>query len=285
MIRGVRSSATGFTLVETIVVLAIMVALLSSALLLFRERVPRTQFENAVNEFQLQLSDISNQVATGYYPGSDNYDCAPGPVLSVGTGEKGQNADCIFVGQAVQFGLQKSGCSVPAPKDNCDTMVYYTVYGNRKSSSSTVATNITDSNAQISEDLAQSTYTTGYGLHVTSVKVNGVSPVGGIAFLQSFGSSLSGAGNAEGASQILVIPLKTTDVGQTKASFAAATDVTTPLEGLLTTPADEDGIKICLRSGTTGQYAAITLGANGSSTITDKRIFEDVTSWNAEGCS
>lgn len=287
-IADIREKEGGYTLLELIIVLTITVALLSSALLLFRQRIPRTQFETAVNELSVQLTDTANQVSSGYYPNAAGLECnvfgsAPAVLNDMGSTEQGSNEDCLYIGQAIQFGLQDAGCPAgDKDNDNCDTMVSYTVFGSRLYSGA-ISNNLKESNPQISTTLAQSTYTNAYGLYVNEVKSASASPIGGLAFLQSFGSGTKN-GSAAGASQLQIVPLKNSTTGQTKVDFANSIITTTDDEGLLTSPNPDSGITICLSSSATNQFAKLTLGENGVTNNVSRQIFNSEIEWNTAGC-
>lgn len=276
MIRGLRRHTGGFTILESIIVLTVMVALLGSALLLFQQRVPRTQFQKSLNELTTQISDVVNQVASGNYPTSNGITCSTAsgePVLSSGSQEQGTNSNCIFIGQAVQFGLQNGAsgtCSQASPNDKCDTLRIYTVFGSRlDSTGGSVAKNITQAQARVDDALASTTYTTGYGLYVTKVKVNdGISDTyGGVAYTQSFGGTSLVDNQLSGAQQVDLIPLRGTDIGMTEVDYANAS-----MNALLTPKNPQGGVLVCLKSATTDQYAVLILGAGGNASSVEQKI-------------
>lgn len=112
-----RGSGAGYTIVETMIVLAVSSALLVSAMLLFRGQTGRSEFSQAVREFELRLQDVVNDVATGYYPNTGDIGCATKNASNKGEGirfvgvaeAQGKNADCIFIGKAILFGPQDTG--------------------------------------------------------------------------------------------------------------------------------------------------------------------------------
>lgn len=97
------SHTNGYTIVETMIFLAISGGLLLVALLFIGGQQRKTQFATAVRDFDSKIQSVISNVATGYYNNAGNTSCtAPGGVITVGnTGTSGQNADCTFIGQVI----------------------------------------------------------------------------------------------------------------------------------------------------------------------------------------
>lgn len=284
MIRNIRTPEGGFTILELIIVLTITVALLGSALLLFQQRIPRTQFETAVNELTVQLSDAASQVSSGYYPNTDNLQCT-GASLTVGTEEQGTNENCLFIGQAFRFGSPDvTACPVGGGVDGCNDSIVYTVYG-RRTNLGAIVTNLKDSYPRVPvDDVAQRPYTNGYGMYFTRILSGGAGGdiVGGIAYLQTFGSTVNNDGSPSGASQLQIVPLKNTNLGQPKGDFLSTVNANVNNQGFLSDPNPDGGIKICLRSSQTDQYATVLLAGNGVTTSIERKIFGDYGSWDSD---
>lgn len=262
MIRNLRRNVGGFTILETIIVLTVMSALLASALLLFQQRIPKTQFQKSLNELVSQMTDISNQVATGYYPNTNGYTCkvvslGSSPTIDVNNhSNQGENQSCIFIGQAVKF-----GCG-----SECDKLKVYTIFGSRLNSSGQIASSMTDARAKISSDFGTQEYTNSFGLSVEKVKV-GSDNYGGVAYVQSFGSSLGG-GSLNGATQVAISPVgQYSNVSESNINFESHNFGFSSAE---LNPSS--GILLCVKSGTTNQYALVILGANGNAMNVEKQI-------------
>ncbi len=65
MNRGNRS--TGYTIVETMIFLAVSSLMFISAMILINGRQSRAEFIQAVRVFEANLRDVANDVSTGYY--------------------------------------------------------------------------------------------------------------------------------------------------------------------------------------------------------------------------
>jgi prepilin-type N-terminal cleavage/methylation domain-containing protein len=104
---GNRSLSGGFTIVEVLIVLSVSALLAVSALVLVSGRQNKTEFMVAINNVQQQLQQIINETSSGYFP-SGNFTCTAGAtypsIANGGSGQQGQNGDCIFIGKALRFG-------------------------------------------------------------------------------------------------------------------------------------------------------------------------------------
>lgn len=112
MNRGRHSG--GYTIVETLIFLAVSGALFISAVTVISGRQGRTEFTSAARDFEAQIQDIANDVSTGYYAnpalGSNFLKCsAPlNSALIIGSGNgdtQGANTGCIFIGKTLQLGV------------------------------------------------------------------------------------------------------------------------------------------------------------------------------------
>lgn len=105
---GSRLAVDGFTIVETLIVLAVTGALLFSVAVLMNGKQNKSQFTRGINDLQQQLQQIINETASGQYPDTGNFKCQNGypsyPSISSGSQAQGTNAGCLFLGKAIQFG-------------------------------------------------------------------------------------------------------------------------------------------------------------------------------------
>ncbi len=274
MIRGLERSSGGFTILETIIVLTVMSVLLASTLLLFQQRVSRTQFTKSLNELTTQMSDISNQVISGHYPKTNQYACVNGIIDTLNSDEQGQNENCLFLGQAIKFGY--SGCKNSG--NECDKLRVYTVFGRRLNGAS-IAKSLIEADAKISPDFGVQDYTNGYGLSVEKVFV-GADEYGGVAYLQSFGSDIGG-GQLNGAPQITIAPIGPGTTVNSAYSVFESTSLPAGFASTIGSLNPQIGITLCVKSGTTDQYALVILGANGNAMSVEKQIVNE-SEWNGK---
>lgn len=100
-----RSSGVGYTIVESMIFLAVSGALLLSIIGLINGQQRKTEFTTAVRDFDSKLQSVISNVANGYYNNPGGFRCTvnpgppPTPTISAGSSEQGQNSDCTFVGQ------------------------------------------------------------------------------------------------------------------------------------------------------------------------------------------
>lgn len=291
MINRVRLQANGFTLVETLIVLTVTMALLSSAILLFRQRVPRTQFSNSISELETYIQDTYAQVVSGNYVGGQNFECTNGD-LNAGSAERGESSSCIYLGQAMQMGASdgSSNCSTSSPGDGCDKVIIYSVTGARDGISG-IATTLEESGPRVSTQFANTDFVNGYGTYVTSVSTvdslgNRDKNIGGFAFVQTFGTTSAGSTEVSGAPQVNLIPLQATTLGMTKTLFSDSLVASNKASGNgFYSPVNPiGGVRICLRSAATDQYAMVTVGVNQVVSQTSKTIYGSQASWNSAGC-
>ncbi len=109
-------SKNGFTIVETMIFLAITGAAFFMAVTILGSQQRSTQFSQAVSDFESSLNDISNDTETGVFTDIRNVKCNASSKNNTGVitftvvedTEPGENNDCIFVGSVVQLVDNKS---------------------------------------------------------------------------------------------------------------------------------------------------------------------------------
>lgn len=277
MISGTRPQQSGFTTIEVIVFLSVSVALVASALALFSTRIPRTQFSQAVNELDIKLKSVGNDVLNGFYPNSGNWTCN-GTTINNSNSEQGTNANCIFLGRAIQIG-EETDCTI----QECDQFRIYTIWGQREKTGGGVATTLTETQPKIT-DIGVETYTTSFGLSVTKVLSANTN---GVAYMSTFGSRPAGINDTSptGAAQVEIRPLTISGGG----SGIPTTDFATPTADFLSVGSElgaanpSNGIALCLKSGTSNQFAVLTLGDAGRPLSNNAEILSQA-EWNTRGC-
>ncbi len=108
MYRGGTVRPTqGFTIVETLIVLAVTGALFAMAALLVSGRQSKTEFQVGSRLIDQQIQQVINETQTGFYPSKSDFICTVGPSGALdftGTGlGQGTNNDCVFVGKTIVF--------------------------------------------------------------------------------------------------------------------------------------------------------------------------------------
>lgn len=126
-------TSEGFTIVETLIVLAVSAIVAASTMILISGRQNKTQFMVGSNNLKQHIEQIINETRSGYYPNTGDFTCAGNttgatPIITPavpGAKEQGTNDTCVFLGKAVAFGVGQSAA---------DPEVYatYPLVGNRQ---------------------------------------------------------------------------------------------------------------------------------------------------------
>jgi type II secretory pathway pseudopilin PulG len=272
---GTALKQGGFTIVETMVVLGITGTLFLTAFLTIDGKQSSTEFYQSIHDIQSVISQTISEVNTGYYANTNNFLCngTGGTIqISSGTNSQGANNGCIFIGKAMQFGV--NGTSP-------EQYIIYTIVGlqgsiNNLSSTLSAAkptalapgasTNTTPSPFPDASQIGK----LNYGLTVASmnsVDASGTkTPIGTMAFISSLGN-FSGSQLQSGSLQTNLMPVSGSAL---KNSTKGAVDnINNNLATSLVNPAN--GIQICFASAGTIQSGLITIGGGGrigSSTLT-----------------
>lgn len=263
MPRGSRA----FTIIEVLIVLAVTGMLFVSAAVLIAGRRQQTEFNQAIRQVQSQIQQVINDVATGYFPNTNSFQCSAGPsgpVLTSGSGtEQGANAGCIFLGKAMQFGV----ASTSPQQFNT-----FTVAGLQKTSGGAEVSSLAQAQPKaISPNTTQATLpditVTDHllgGLTIVDMWYNngaGKRPIGIMAFVNSLSSP--GATIVSGTQQLGVVPVDDNNVNSARdrTKLQAASAINT---SLATSPLNPTGgVFLCFKSGGTKQSGLITIGNAG----------------------
>lgn len=307
MIRGLRphrqgaraGSSSGYTIIETMVVLAVTAVMFSMAVVLVQGQQAKTEFSQAIRDFDSQLRAAIADTATGFFPGNANFSCdinAGAPLdsavqISNTPRPQGTNGDCIFLGKVVQFGVNKADCTGPADFHGCNDFNVYTLAG-RARVDKAVSTNLQQADPTVVEAVTATNHTR-YALHVSRVysEVPGTSitDYGSVAFLSTLGKYSVASDLLSGAQTVNAMVVPNTSLGQTASGGSSAPERINAMDGLddvaaaqLTNP--DKGILICLQ-GANGQRGAVAIGANQRKLTTEIYLGgEEDTKWYPGVC-
>jgi type II secretory pathway pseudopilin PulG len=265
---GFRKANWGFTIAETMIVLAVTGAMFVAAVMLIGGRTAKTQFTTASNNLKQELEQIINETASGYFPNQGNFSCTPGvggaPILANGSQSQGTNGGCVFLGKVVQFGAS----------DVADNYITYAVAGNRlqNGTNQEVTTLAQAYPVAIAPGVSNNASLTGVtiqtpfenGLTIGKLTYNGSTATAGFALLTTLANYSAGGSSCNGvcsSSQGLSLyAIAGTDVNaQTSKGFV---DI---LDSGAATYVPVSQVTICVNSGTTKQSALYTIGDAGSS--------------------
>jgi type II secretory pathway pseudopilin PulG len=262
--------AEGFTVVETLIVVAVMGAMLLMAALFINGRQAKTEFQQGVRTMQQQIQQVMSDVASGYYPNNDAISCTQvgsNPQVRTTTPqEQGTNQDCMFVGRVIQFDV--------GPADPQEYNIY-SIAGLRTAVSGT-GLNLADvspiviasSNGDPDTPDLFDNKVMPFGLkvdRVVSTDASGASTdIGSIGFT----SNLSSLDASDKNQRVDVLPIPNTQLGKPQSS--EVNKINSKLPSATANPAK--GIVVCI-SGGSGQFATLNIGGEGrqlsvSSTIT-----------------
>lgn len=263
-------SASGYTIVEIMIFLAVSGALFVLAMITINGQQARAAFAQGTRDFQSSMQDLINDVQNGNFPENTNYTCVLGgsgqPQIGNGGGSnQGTHEDCVFLGKVIQFSPNRTALDV------------YTVVGrrslpnNQEVTSYAQARPATAPTGQFNERL-----TIPGGLTVTDViSVDGVvSPnVGGVAFF----NALTQYSNNQPTNDNLI-----TVVPMLNATFTSPTETVATMTGKINSlgnaPGGADNFKdpqaviICLSQGDVARRAALIIGGGGGHTTVDLSI-------------
>jgi type II secretory pathway pseudopilin PulG len=259
--------AKGFTIVETLIVLAVTGGLFTAVALSISGKQTRTQFEQSVNDVKAQIEQAINDVAVGYYPNTNNFRCQAGgfgPVLSTGTTAQGENTGCVFLGRVMQFGISGT---------DPEEFRIYTVTGLQRTSAGAEVTSYaqalpkvvapTSSDASIPNASTLGRLQYGLTLCKNTATCPSQSNVGAIAFMNSLASYSSGT-IVSGSQQIKIIPVS----GSTW-NVSAEAAATTINNNLAASAEATSAVNLCFISGGSDQSALIKIGnANKELSVT-----------------
>ena len=272
---GYPEVSSGFTIVETMIVLAVTGVLFLSAVMLINGRQNRTQFTTAINLLQQQLQQIVNETASGFYPRDTAFSCTRGsstpPHLNTqASGDhQGQNPDCIFLGKVIQFGVK-----------NTDPELYgvFPILGNRLDTTGAIEASTLYGVTGSLPEAAAATSVLGpnnslVGINTTAAMTQGLQAVSmwygtdttkttGTVALVSTLPTPNGNGVTSGTQHLTLYTVSGSALQQTSAQIA---DEIYP--GIVNAQplVAVNSISICLASGTTNQSGLITIGPSDGS--------------------
>jgi type II secretory pathway pseudopilin PulG len=254
IMNDAQPSMGGFTIVETLIVLAVTGFLLFVALLTFAGQQSKVEFTQAIRDTQSVIQQTINEVGSGYYPNGGDISCiVSGGNLNIikATSEQGTNSACIFMGKVMQFGI---GGTDPQQFN------VFTLAGIKDNSGS-----IAQARPQI---ISIPSAITNAQLHggLTAVKMTYTDRgtpynVGAVAFVSGLGTLDGNAQLLSGTQQMSVIPIPASGQVPNTINNQVISAVKSQIATAPVNP--NDGVQICFASGGTKQSGLITIGSNG----------------------
>lgn len=248
--RG-KDARRGFTIIETLLVLAISSALFLAIMITMSGRQAKAEFSQATKNVQAEVQQTIDEVAAGSYPSNNNFACDGGsgePVFTASGGiEQGSNQDCVFLGKVIQFKVSGT---------NPEQYNVFSVAALRACGGKTTCTDLAASKPRVIDGAGfniTESKTLSYGLSVKSATA------GAVGFISELGSLNDGGSYNSGSQPVDLMPIRTSALNMPKPSMISV--INSNLAASPTNPSG--GFMICFQSGGTNQTALMTIGSNG----------------------
>lgn len=103
-----KNNNKGFTIVETLIVLAVTAAMFVATSVLVSGQIGKYQYQSSMRQVQSLIQREINDVQSGYFPEASNKDCDGNPQST----NAGQEEQCVIIGKRIS--LLKSGAGFNA---------------------------------------------------------------------------------------------------------------------------------------------------------------------------
>lgn len=272
--KGGRT-ASGYTIVEVMIFLAVSGMLFVLAMLTINGQQARANFTQGTRDFQAAVDDVINDIRNGFFPDpGTNYTCtvsgdnAPtfsGAMSPGDTGDKGTHDKCTFIGKVMQFTLDESKVTV------------HTVVGRRiGAKSGGDPQDFHDARPVIPNEVSAPSFTEEFnipgGLVVTAIQAKKGAgddySVRAVGFFSAFTNS-SNPDKPLNNALVQVVPIR--PLGGLQTAPEIINGAYNPGSWAADYAKDDsfpDAVVICLRQGSGGKIAALIIGDNKSRSAT-----------------
>lgn len=238
----------GFTIIESMIALAVSSTLLVMMMVMFNGRQARVEFSQGMRDIEANILDIANDVRTGYYPSVSSQKCtvSSGSIVFIDdSSSQGTSSECVFAGKVLLF----DNSSVPS-------LVTYSLAGIKNSDS---LMNLKPTPVGINGDETKTDYTLPGGISLVKNDLSKTSVLVGLVF----DISSVGVGSTDTKKISGIVPYKLNLTGGTGPINIKTATLDT--SGYTTITAD--GINLCFM-GANGKMGYITIirGPDGLST-------------------
>lgn len=277
-----RVPSGGFTVVETMIVLAVSGVLFVSLVGAVQGQQGKAQFKNSVTNVVSDIQSTIGQVTSGYYPAAEqNFRCitpSGAPILTANgsNAELGTQENCTFMGQAILFG---TGVAQDEQLFNVQTLI-----GVRKTILGKDPVNFSESNVRsmapgtslddrnfpnhsVTKNLTFGTTIKWMRMdNATSGPIAGFAIVAAPGGLQSTGGTLLasiipiGCGSRGSCEDGLNGDIGVDAIRETFSATGPASPVTS-------------GVKLCFLGASNSQSALVRIGANGGNNSIETTIY------------
>lgn len=248
----------GFTIVETLIVLAITGVLFVSIIGITAGRQSKAQFKQAINNVKQEIEQTISEVQSGYYPQTDSFSCAPlaggGLKIDAGAVKQGANNGCVFMGKALQFGKGYG--------EDPEQYAIYSVAGKQYNSFDDMeATRSFADSFPTVVDVPSVTDMKRLqnGLVVKSMYADGES-IGAVAFVSSI---FDDAGSAKGSQSTQVVPITLSNLNTNNPSR-----INSGIGASYANRNPSGGVQICFNDGGDRSALIVIGGSRGMNSVT-----------------
>jgi type II secretory pathway pseudopilin PulG len=271
------SASGGFTIVETMIVIAVMGALFLSAALLIGGKQNQVAFEQAVKDTQDDIQQVASAANSGFYNYKSDFSCtAPGSHLALtksASSKQGQNGDCILLGEAMQFALVGTGGTTEAQAYKVIPIAGKRDNGGELANAAATAVMPSGHHGHSGSNFPDASQTNPLSHGIEAVwmcyQVSSgdckAHPIGAFAFVSSLGSRKDGKLQS-GSQHLMLIPIPHS-AASTNPFFTQSKDVARAIDthlGDASTPHNPSGgVRICFASGATNKSDLVTVGGGG----------------------
>lgn len=298
---GSEAAKAGFTIVETMIVLAVTGSMLLIAVAFVSGRQNQTEFQTGINDLQQQLQQFANQTASGQYTNDGSFGCdGTGSLVTLNASptQQGSNKDCIFLGNIIQFGTGSSD-------DAKSTIGVIPIVGKQFVNGLNPVQTVTDAMPRAvyalggeTSPTSIATQTMKYGLSVATsapapcpagvgmcftTASDGPQPTGAIGLIAGDGNStLASVGDdgnlKSGAQQFTLYGVRDTTPNQATPTVAAKIGNYPAIPAAPSDIEPATSAIVCIQSGTTPESGLFTITADWHVTL---KIFETSTTCGA----
>lgn len=266
----------GYTIIETLVFLAVSTALFAMVALFIAGRQARAEFTYGVQEFSTRMADVMNDVSTGYYDNIGTFACNAGvsgaPVIDgTSTRPLGENTGCIFIGRVIQFDPDEPSLNMPEDQG----YNVFSVVGRRVVAVPGAGNKRRDSQ-NFNDSYTVPLYDPGRVRPNNEIIPNGIrinwlryatvengaltTNVGAVGLFTNFG--FNSTLNQASIRNVQVIPIPGSGLDQTTSQAAGYIENIRTAYNAGTLPVPRGGVVACLSSPNNQLFARITFGGN-----------------------
>jgi type II secretory pathway pseudopilin PulG len=273
MKRGLKLTgvSAGFTIIETMIVLAVTGFLFISILGTWSSRQHASEFLNSSQEVRSQIQQALTETQAGSFPNSGSFECksrSPHLRLDRATqNAQGTNSQCVFLGKVIQFGLKNTDPEqfatfvIAGERQPTDPSQFKLAHPTVVTKSST---NANMNNLYKTDNLLFGMSAVKMVADPSSIHPGGSNtPVGAMGFLSEMGTLGANGGYVNGGQKIDLYAFPGTRLHLDRQD-ATNTEAADALDNALVSPnvIVNKPVAICFKSGTTDQYALVTIGAD-----------------------